>query len=424
MRGNTRHSTRRFSCSSVWVRLLVPSFFVACQFFIQNKSTKYVTEDFDDSTRLENIMGQKSRAQPTALPLLPWEVESAQHRQCAPPDGIPKTCCVGSTSKGRHVKFKPEKCTDPAVYDRLEQYTLDFMKQFPPRPKGSAQPFCDVCQIADHLIVNNLTMSFQGDSMTRQTVVGLECELRRRGYEVQTNAARWKKRPKGLKDRKFGITDTVELLVSFPGVNMTHGNFTQQQERRIGRIMYYAIYRPFRDNLEVSEIVNSSDILIFDHGLHWTPLQAYNFREDMTTLIKAYKGQKNLQLVAWRETSAQHWNATGGHFSFRHVTLSHGCVPMNGGREGFRLPLIQNASRTVGMTVLNAMDPTFSSQPRREDELVILPFREYTNELHYLHPGECTHFCSSPYVWLPLWHSLRVAVDRALDGLPRGIPMS
>ena len=45
------------------------------------------------------------------VPLLDWEVESAVNRTCQPPNGIPKYCCLGSTSKGGGVRFFKEECT-------------------------------------------------------------------------------------------------------------------------------------------------------------------------------------------------------------------------------------------------------------------------------------------------------------------------
>jgi hypothetical protein len=41
-----------------------------------------------------------------------------------------------------------------------------------------------------------------------------------------------------------------------------------------------------------------------------------------------------------------------------------------------------------------------------------LPFFNLTAQLHYLHPSECTHYCSTPYLWMPIWRSLRLAMDR------------
>lgn len=358
--------------------------------------------------------------QPAIVPHLPWEIESAaSNRTCSPPADIPNTCCLGSLSKGKRVYFDPKACNSSGIYDRVQEYTLAYMERLP-IPESFSDQTCDLCRIVDLVVANNLTLTFQGDSLTRQMFTGLECELRRRGYNVQGKEARWERPKKLSREEKihYGITDTVKLMVSSPSPSSSSG---------VGRIQYYAVYRPFRDNVEVAEIVRNSDVVIFDHGLHFNPYKGRDFRNDMENMLQAYtlkgktsnetKAQKSLRLLAWRETSAQHWNATGGHYSVRNVRQPYVCVPIANkkkAREGFRLPLLTAAAQSVGMKVLNALDSNFSSQPVNPDEMIVLPFREYTSELHYLHDSECTHYCTTPYLWLPIWRSLRLAMDRAL----------
>jgi hypothetical protein len=48
-------------------------------------------------------------------------------------------------------------------------------------------------------------------------------------------------------------------------------------------------------------------------------------------------------------------------------------------------------------------------------ELVVLPYFNFTAPHAKMHPryGEdCTHFCSSPFMYYPIWRSLRFALDR------------
>jgi hypothetical protein len=104
-----------------------------------------------------------------------------------------------------------------------------------------------------------------------------------------------------------------------------------------------------------------------------------------------------LQLVAWRQTSSQHYNSSGGHFQAK---LTEGCVPMYGDMVGPRLARMVAAASRAGFTTLNPLDRDFLSRPSAEDELVVLPYRDYTNSVHYLHPGECSHFCHDPVRFL------------------------
>lgn len=102
-----------------------------------------------------------------------------------------------------------------------------------------------------------------------------------------------------------------------------------------------------------------------------------------------------LQLVAWRQTSTQHFSSSGGHYESANHSVA-GCSPMHGDMVEPRLARMEAAAYRTGFTTLNALDLNFPLAPSNEDELVILPYRNYTNSLHYLHPKECTHYCHDP----------------------------
>ena len=57
---------------------------------------------------------------------------------------------------------------------------------------------------------------------------------------------------------------------------------------------------------------------------------------------------------------------------------------------------------------------------RAAPELVVLPFFNYTSHHYNQHPkekdGDCTHYCPSPFLYIPLWRSLRLALDRQFPG--------
>eukprot|EP00978_Attheya_sp_CCMP212_P012489 scaffold31161_cov56-Attheya_sp.AAC.5 len=184
------------------------------------------------------------------------------------------------------------------------------------------------------------------------------------------------------------------------------------------RIVYYGIYHPHPDNIKIKHIIDNSDIVVvFDHGVHWNPKHVGEFRKDMTTLLSAYV-DTNLTMVAWQQTSSQH-NPTeeGGHW-YPGANLDAGCQPRDDvDILGYHMHDIVNASNAVNLTLLNAMDSRFHEQPRSTNELIVLPYREYTRPLHYMHSSnlDCTHYCSTPYVWLPIWRSLRVGMERALS---------
>lgn len=188
----------------------------------------------------------------------------------------------------------------------------------------------------------------------------------------------------------------------------------QNSQGQTAKIYSYGVYRPDRNNVDLQEeILPNSDIVIFDHGLHWRPFQQASFQGEMASYLGGFR-DSNLTLLAWRETSAQHVDGFGGHYRTAKEKKSKICQPITSGKEGYRKPLMQQAAMEAGLKWKNLFDESFVNEPAERDELVFLPFRNYTVPLHWLHPGECTHYCHSPYLWLPLWRNLRIALDRAL----------
>jgi hypothetical protein len=343
------------------------------------------------------------------MDLLPWEVSSHETQECAPPNGIPSYCCIGSYSAGGGNSFRQNSpCANRSIlddYGQAKKSATKFLEQHP--VEGNE---CDVCQIVNLLIHSNWTLAFQGDSLSRQTFSGLECELRRRGYMVEAVSGENKERNKTA-FWKYGLTYIENLKVTWP--NETMG--------RHAKVAYYQMYRPYGDNNETQNIARVSDILVFDHGLHWgIPSQSIEFKNAMAGLLRGYsrnetKGDK-LKLLAWRETSAQHFDSPTGEYS-PGTQWEIECIPRREilRDQPLRTQLMTEAAEMAGFAISNASDSSFLSKPvSRADELVILPYYRFTSELHRVHPGECTHFCHTPYVWIPIWRTLRLALDRAI----------
>jgi hypothetical protein len=192
----------------------------------------------------------------------------------------------------------------------------------------------------------------------------------------------------------------------------------------MGRIKFYAVYIPTpipeAIELEIDTIVNGADLLVFDHGLHYAPShQSQKFLDESLLLLAGLRRRASLKLLAWRETSAQHWNTTGGYFypgTSAGDFMRQPCTPIGSPEyvKGFRLPLMAQAANDTGFRIRNVLDPTFTTSPLEADDLVVLPFRAYSSMAHGLHPerADCTHFCHTPFFWLPLWRTLRLAMDR------------
>ena len=302
------------------------------------------------------------------------------------------------------MMYKSRICNhSTAVYQRVQDHAAEYLQQMYPEDDDST---CDVCWLVDQLLTHNLTLAFVGDSLTRQTGVGLECELLRRGYRVTSKKLPHTKLP-GCSWRHC-IGEKVRFSIQPPN------------SERLAHFYHYGVYRPgIKDNnTEIKqEVIAHSDIVVFDHGLHWTPNEAKAFKKEMTQYLQAFK-DTNLTLVAWRETSAQHFNSSGGHYGIKRE--GNKCVPLGSNgeveAEGYRIPLMKDAASMAGLSWVNILDPPPDQAADTRNELVFLPYRNFTAPLYYMHPhdAECTHYCHTPFVWLPIWRNIRLALDRAL----------
>jgi hypothetical protein len=479
----------------------------------QNEEIYYSTNGGTTRTEIENSqiihflyegkLVALSPPQPATLPFQEWEINALgdpEHRTCHPPnDNIPEFCCLGSSSQGGDSNWNVNLCANSStveIHKHLADITFEYLNEnqviepnhqlfntasrsittsynisqtsSDERRRDGRQPLiisnhgphelpqqdCDICRIIDYLMIYNWTLSFQGDSVMRQTFVGLECELHRHGYIVhvteKTNTYP-RREPVGW---RYGIGSIKTLTITHSYENA----LIQNLHSNVATIQFYGLYRPITDNDEILDIVvQNTDILVFDHGLHWLESEANEFQEAMITLLDAFKqkptierlpfnstsisnsdeipqgiqqqipenvGQgeqtihpHTLKMVAWRQTTAQHFKSPSGHYPGEGGLFLAGCVPIDPANdiEGYRLSIMEKVAKAAEFIMLNALDPNFQSLKRQSvDELIFLPYREFTFPLHYLHPDECTHFCHDPNLWLPIWRSLRIAVDRAV----------
>jgi hypothetical protein len=176
----------------------------------------------------------------------------------------------------------------------------------------------------DQLVLQNLTSSLVVESVTNQSIVGLQCALLRRGHEVIRENVQISRNETGC----FG-TYCIQGFSQFEGwaPHKNHGTACT--------FYFFHFFRPRRDknNTQINlEIMAKSDTVVFYHGLHFVvPELADLFRREMTAYLEVYKNS-DLTLVAWRDTSALHCNTTGGHYT---QGTKNTCVPMQAGQEGF-----------------------------------------------------------------------------------------
>jgi hypothetical protein len=358
------------------------------------------------------------------LPLWNWETQSinstSKFRTCKPPPGVPSVCCIGSISTGGLPKWKPRECR-VADHFASENWTKTYMEAL---PYAFGRP-CDSCEILHLLAQFNWTLGLQGDSVSHQTWVGFHCELARRGYPTSVHDKTIRATPENKGYAQLSQISTMTVNVS---------------NSKTVTVRFYRAYRPTAYLL--NRTLRENDILVFDHGLHYPANRAQrNFQHDMSYLLKSARDQSNrVKLLAWRETTAQHFDLPGGYYLRGMTDADRPCVPSN---ENFTaaayqgkqlspqlLEILSNAypasdfisvaQKTANITWLDVSDPNFLNTPplQYSKEIVFLPYRDYTKALHHMHDRECTHYCANPFIWQPIWRSLRLAMQRTAKYLP------
>jgi hypothetical protein len=248
----------------------------------------------------------------------------------------------------------------------------------------------------------NLSLAFEGDSVTRQTFAGLECQLRRRGYNVTKTFDEFIDKTRNWRSQWRSTTELIVLR----GTEST-------------TIRHFEFYRP--DLVDMHKVLDRYhiDILVFDNGLHYltTKRELWSFRQDSASLMQTFATK--VRLLIWRETTTQHYFTTGGYYA---KNLKQPCSPLNESKlttTSVYMNAMVNVAKSMNWSYVYTDEPDFGHKPLRNDsrELVIIPFRQYTIPMHNLHPsaGDCSHYCSTPYLWLPLWRSLRLAIDRLVE---------
>jgi hypothetical protein len=343
----------------------------------------------------------------SVLDLLQWErdsifsndTDSVVHSK-APPN-TPVTCSLGSIASYGKL-FTTKSCGGgEATYARVLQKVKDLI--------GLDDTVCDVCRIFDLSRVHNLTtISFWGDSVQNQVFDGFVCETSRRNYTI-------------ISDESEPTSCTAnECIQSIRTVKIR----TSAVWDHYMTLKFFFQYRPSTDmEANVRPIVaDGTDVLFFNFGLHFHPHETSGYQDRMRIVMNELKKTShNISLLAFRETSAQHFNGDGGEYKTKTRNGSQ-CGPLDttatkNSLFGWRDRVFSASAEQSGFRVLVA-DPgsknSLSLLPRTIDnEVVVVPFANFSAELYDLHPkNECTHYCSTPHLWFPLWRSLRFAMSR------------
>lgn len=298
------------------------------------------------------------------------------------------SCCPGSFSRGGHVTDVLRNQCSHTDYERIDTLARQFADMWPVRIH-SGDAACDVCRLIEILRTRNETLTIMGDSMKMQAFDGFMCELKRRNYLVDKEETLRDDKQKG---NGWGNVKTNST------VTVRSPSWSKYQAVHIRMFFIYSV--PFAIQEEHDEINQLGGVLWFNFGLH-----SHNFprfKTNMQVFLSSLRHNATFSLILYRETSAQHFDVPGGMYSKQHHRSSN-CSALEWTAEvGKRDRAVTKAAQDAGYQIVS---PTGASL--FADKLVVLPYHNFTAQLHDDHPldggaGECTHYCSSPRLWMPL----------------------
>ena len=362
---------------------------------------------------------------------------------CNPPNGVAKTCCLGTFSNGGNVNpnQRHECSTGFGQWEELKTAVKTFFQENPiPVEHGGREPVmkCDACQIVELARAHHLNITMLGDSMQSQVYEGLKCELSRRGYIVEESRKRYPQ-----SDLYQEIASSVYLTIQSPMWVDAPSNATSSSKASSGSgsvtLSFYLLYlMPTAASNEklVREMLSTSQVLVLGMGLHWkwyggtTAMRKAAYAPAVTSFMdRAYHDPTSaVQLVVHRETSAQHFDSPGGDYTiWKGAWMSTKkksrdiCVKAIRGEASYwRERALRKATKAAGYQYIVA-GPSMPAvrRDKRKKDMLVLPFYNLTEPLHTAHKDtiagshpDCTHYCSSPFLYMTLWRSLRLAMDR------------
>lgn len=250
--------------------------------------------------------------------------------------------------------------------------------------------------IVNHLTDRNLSLILVGDSIIGGVSAAFNCELFREGlkdfdWSSHVNVIRY----------GFNTNNSLDELRGFPIALM----LIREQKDPI--VLKKYLTRLFAEQLTVK----SGVVLLLNFGVHYNDADRQSYRTHMSNLFNslenatvAYPSKRFI--FVWLESSAQHFQ--GGQGNGYYQLNKTQCGP------------IRNTSREADWR--NAeVDSILQGAAFFEQPNVLFrvaPFRSLTEPLYDTHVRgnyeDCTHFCWSPMMYMPVFDFLLKAIDTAM----------
>lgn len=371
------------------------------------------------------------------LDLLDWETRSLEKpydQSCHVPEGVDEVCCLGTQSHTGKIKIQRRHLCDHVTlqdYQQLQNHAQQEVKS----NRNNNHMACDACRIVEILRQHpHLKFAFFGDSLTNQVEQALACELQRRSYRVTQQQVPY--------DSKG---DAFRSVIEYRRRIVTSPLWNEGEQVVLDFLFQYRLPLMYED--EKQRIATQYDILVFSMGLHW--VYDYNpqsrkknkwtrdsFGRQLKDFFNLIREGNRVQLLIHRETTATHFEANGGDYSLarrNHPNFDQSaCVPLYdhlGNVSKWREPIVRQAAQAANYTVVkttgsssNRVPPSPQTSPN--PELYVVPFYDFTASHWTFHPHregprahlDCSHYCSSPFLFQPVWSGVRWAMDRVFGG--------
>jgi hypothetical protein len=307
-------------------------------------------------TSLQQSYQQRHSTEEGILDLLDWERQSLEGlltltsgRQaspsttCSPPLGVSTACCIGSFSTGGDMSAIDQQACKFAMMqgqamDALRLDTELFFQQNPVNTNdGGVIMECDVCQILELARAQSLTIAFLGDSTQNQIAEGFACELERRNYVVSRSTMDVNQDYDGTWANRRHLSTRI-MQIRSP---------LWENDQTVSVYFHQMYLLPAIDPAHITRITGETDILILvgaikvsgtseivyflvltschyfaqGFGLHWwysndtfEYRRADAYGEAMLDLFREVAAQGHVQLLAHRETTAEHYDSPGGDY--------------------------------------------------------------------------------------------------------------
>ena len=296
------------------------------------------------------------------------------------------------------------------------------------------------------------TLLMMGASVTEQSTWDLSCGFQRLGFKISYYCTRHNKDPPCIHTDEEDILDTPSFLIEHPKA---------ENEMQRKRIPYFNVIRHsvamFQDydhsviaRIAAGTNTTGSLVILFNFGLFYNddhPENRQEYQNDITAVVQQLSLHAENHTIFFRETSAQHFRTETGLYDksipFGQSDLS---AKVRGRFEEFMMrkgPFSRErlsstgdhsntqkypSTSTANDTLYELIDKFYSCQPLTSMEhnwrneilhdvlsqlpslqVEVLPFFNITvprYELHTQFVVDCTHFCKSPLLWIPLWEDL------------------